>query len=73
MIAQTGAVLASSVHGLMWIQQNGKELSTLTAVTNDGRFAYVTNFGDGTISAPHIRSSWRRSSDVFSGITQTRR
>ena len=35
-IAQTGAVLASSVHGLMWIQQNGKELSTLTAVTNDG-------------------------------------
>jgi hypothetical protein len=29
-------VLASSVNGLMWIQQNGKELSTLTAVTNDG-------------------------------------
>jgi hypothetical protein len=35
-IAQTGAVLASSVQGLMWIQQNGKELSTLNAVTNDG-------------------------------------
>ena len=25
------------------------------------------------ISAPHIRSSWRRSSEVFSGITQTSR
>lgn len=35
-IAQTGAVLASSAHGLMWIQQNGKQLSTLDAVTNDG-------------------------------------
>ena len=35
-IAQTGAVLASSAHGLVWIQQNGKELSTLDAVTNDG-------------------------------------
>jgi hypothetical protein len=35
-IAQTGAVLASSAHGLVWIQQDGKELSTLDAVTNDG-------------------------------------
>ena len=35
-IAQTGAVLASSAQGLMWIQQNGKGLSTLNAVTNDG-------------------------------------
>lgn len=35
-IAQTGAVLASSPQGLVWIQQNGKELSTLHAVTNDG-------------------------------------
>ena len=26
-----------------------------------------------TISAPHMRSSWRRSSEVFSGITQTMR
>ena len=29
--------------------------------------------GEETISAPHIRSSWRRSSEVFSGITQTSR
>ena len=29
--------------------------------------------GDDTISAPHIRSSWRRSSEVFSGITHTSR
>lgn len=35
-IAQTGAVLASSPDGLVWIQQNGKELSTLDVVTNDG-------------------------------------
>ena len=35
-IAQTGAVLASSALGLVWIHQNGKELSTLDAVTNDG-------------------------------------
>lgn len=35
-IAQTGAVLASSAHGLVWVQQDGKELSTLDAVTNDG-------------------------------------
>ena len=35
-IAQTGAVLASSPQGLMWIQQSGKELSTLHAVTDDG-------------------------------------
>ena len=27
--------------------------------------------GEDTTSAPHIRSSWRRSSEVFSGITQT--
>ena len=25
---------------------------------------------EGMISAPHIRSSWRRSAEVFSGITQ---
>lgn len=35
-IAQTGAVLASSPQGLMWIQQNGRELSILDAVTDDG-------------------------------------
>lgn len=35
-IAQTGAVLASSPHGLMWIQRDGKALSILHAVTNDG-------------------------------------
>lgn len=35
-ITHTGAALASSAQGLMWIQQNGKELSTLNAVTNDG-------------------------------------
>jgi hypothetical protein len=29
--------------------------------------------GDETISAPHISSIWRRSIEVFSGITQTRR
>jgi hypothetical protein len=35
-IAPSGAVLASSAQGLMWIQQNGEEVSTLNAVTNDG-------------------------------------
>lgn len=35
-IAQTGAVLASSADGLIWVQQNGKELSILHAVTTDG-------------------------------------
>lgn len=35
-IAETGAVLASSGEGLIWIKQNGKEVSTLDAVTNDG-------------------------------------
>jgi hypothetical protein len=35
-IAQTGAVLASSAEGLVWVQQDGKELSTVDAVTNDG-------------------------------------
>src|SRR3954451_4592884 len=29
--------------------------------------------GEETISAPHMRSSWRRSWEVFSGITQTSR
>lgn len=35
-IAETGAVLASSAEGLIWIQQNGKEVSTLQARTVDG-------------------------------------
>lgn len=35
-IAQTGAVLASSADGLVWIQQDGTELSTIDAVTDDG-------------------------------------
>lgn len=35
-IAQTGAVLVSSADGLMWIHQNGKELSILEAATTDG-------------------------------------
>jgi hypothetical protein len=29
-------VLASSAEGLVWVQQDGKELSTIDAVTNDG-------------------------------------
>ena len=35
-IPQTDAVLASSDQGLIWIEQTGKDLSTLSAVTNDG-------------------------------------
>ncbi|MGA8846019.1 MAG: hypothetical protein WB471_05335 [Nocardioides sp.] len=35
-IAQTGAVLASSTQGLIWIHQHRNELSTLNAVTDDG-------------------------------------
>ncbi len=35
-VAETGAVLASSAHGLLWIQQVGQEIGTLSAVTNDG-------------------------------------
>lgn len=35
-IAHTGAVLASSADGLMWIHQNGEELSILEAATTDG-------------------------------------
>lgn len=35
-IAQTGAVLASSAEGLIWLQQNGKALSILEAATTDG-------------------------------------
>jgi hypothetical protein len=35
-IAQTGAVLASSADGLIWVQRNGEELSILEAATTDG-------------------------------------
>ena len=35
-IARTGAVMASSADGLIWVQQRGKSISTLSAVTNDG-------------------------------------
>ena len=35
-ITQTGAVLASSGDGLLWVQPVGAEVSTLNAVTNDG-------------------------------------
>lgn len=35
-IAQTGALLAFSADGLIWVQQNGDELSILQAATTDG-------------------------------------
>ena len=35
-VARTGAVLASSDHGLLWVHQRGNELSILSAVTDDG-------------------------------------
>lgn len=35
-IARTGAVMAFSADGLMWVQQSGQRVSTLSAVTNDG-------------------------------------
>lgn len=35
-IAQTGAVLASSAQGLIWVQKNGKDLSILQAATTHG-------------------------------------
>ena len=35
-IAQTGAVLASSADGLIWLQRNGDQLSILEAATTDG-------------------------------------
>jgi hypothetical protein len=35
-IARTGAVIAFSANGLIWVQQRGKRISTLSAVTNDG-------------------------------------
>ena len=35
-IARTGAVMAFSADGLIWVQQRGTSISTLSAVTNDG-------------------------------------
>lgn len=35
-IAQTGAVLVSSADGLIWVHQNGEELSILEVATTDG-------------------------------------
>lgn len=35
-IDQTGGLLASSAYGLVWVQQNSKELSTIDAVTDAG-------------------------------------
>jgi hypothetical protein len=35
-IAQTGAVLVSSADGLLWVHQNGEDLSILEVATTDG-------------------------------------
>ena len=35
-VGQTGAVLASSAHGLIWVRQNGRKLGLLVAATTDG-------------------------------------
>lgn len=54
-IARTGAMLAASSQGLMWIQQSGEDVSTLHAVTDDGPPPLAVQVEVAELMAAHLR------------------